>query len=778
MMRRIRAFISQVMTRPWSPGRRSAGWIYFAATTSMFAVTLWYLWRIPNNFYGMYGNIDGYWAAWNLKGLADWSAPVDMSPFNPLSGLGSQFLPNLPWLNPGALVFSLPIHRDIAYLLSYAIYFLELSLSLIVLCRAFKLSPILSALASQSYALILFPPWHGYFSALPWYSLAPVNAHLVAVCNFMLVALLRLGNRSNRENLIWGLVILALAVSGFVSAPITFVTYAPAYGLVYISVLAVERPGRRALGWTFGTLLAVAMIFIFGGAIDYLAATAANSSRAFDYPRFLWPGLALLDWSFWRDLWKSADMCSQGQFLLCFGYPLLSWIHVLAIYSAVIEIVDRKSPLRGAAYGLIVLILSIHAYHLLASKSVLGPLQVVSTPFLWWSSYAFVAVFAATLAGRIAAFVWRLGHLRSTGPRPSTGIAQTILALGFAAALLLAVPGFAYVVWKKAIQPHLPERGAFEVRGPLGHSRIRAPHVGAVTKYLIDHASISPGASFRGYVVTSFGDHRGSVSRALDRVSTKRTTQLYEESRALLDQHFGNMYQDTDLWRFGIPTFEEYGQWITKRMLLFSKLAFTENGDEMVPFLLRALRPDFEILQSLGVRFVISDSTLDLHGAELRAEDNAPDFGSIYLYELPHPNLGTFSPMDFVAAKSLTDSVRQMKALGTSIGQVVVAQRKPDDVFVAPSDAELRFERDGFRLIANSPGKSYLLIPVQYSRCWVIADGSKGGDSISLERANAVITLVGFRGHVDARFKLVFGPPGSSSCRKQDAEDHDSSASH
>ena len=738
----------------------------------MIAVTLWCLWRMPNTFLGMYGNFDGYWAAWNLKGLMEWSSPIDMSPFNPLSGLGSQFLPNLPWLNPGALVFALPIHRDVVYLLSYAIYFLEVSLSLIVLCRAFKLSPMLSALAAQGYALILFPPWNGLFGSLTWYSLAPVNAHLVSVYNLMLAALLRLGSRSNLGNLMWGLVILLPAVSGFVSAPITFITYAPAYAVVYLSALAVHRPGWRALRWIAGTLLAVALIFHFFGAIDYLAATATNSARDFDYPKFLWPGLALLDWSFWRDLWKSADMCGNPQFLLCFGYPLLSWIHVIAIAGAIAEIVDRNSPARGAAYGFVIFVLMMHAYHLLSAKLLLGPLHVISTPYLWWTSYAFVAVFSATLVGRIATFVWRPRKGALKGRVGSADFQQTTLSIGLVATILLIGPGSASVLWKMKIKPDQPVRGGFETRGPLGHSRIRTPKLGNVTNYLIDHASISPGATFRGYTVTFLGDRRGSVSTALGETSTRRTSTLYEQSRDLLDRHFGNMFQDTDLWRFGIPTFEEYGQWVTKPMLLFSKLAFAEDGDEMRVFLLRALRPDFEILQSLGVRYVISDIALNIQDSKLRAEDSATGFGSIYLYELPHPNLGTLSPRDFAVAASFADSVRQMKALGSRIGQIAVARRRPVGDFVAPSSAKLQLERDGFRLIADSPGKSYLLIPLQYSRCWLPAKGSKGMETVTLERANAVITLVGFSGHVDARFKLMFGPPGSSSCRKRDAEDY------
>lgn len=757
-----------------SPARGSNTKLYLVATALMLAVTMWCLWRVPNTYFGMYGNFDGYWAAWNLKGLGEWSSPVDMSPFNPLSGLGSQFLPNLPWLNPAALVLVLPMHRDVAYVLSYVIYFIEISASLIFLCRTFRMSALLSAVASQVHALVLFPPWPAFFTSFTWLSLAPVNAHLIAVCNVLLGAFLHLGRRSDRENTLWALLILALTVSGFVSAPITFVTYAPAYGLIYVSVLVTERPGRRALLWIGATLAAVAGILVLSGTAEYLMATAANSARIVDYPRFLWPGIGLLDWSLWRELWNSADMCGRQQMLLCGGYPLLTTVHLLAVAGAFVEIVVRGSPMKGVGYGFLLLMVLVHFYHLLSGKLVLGSLHVISTPYLWWASYAFIAIFVTMFVARLASWIWRAIQRWSADMTLPARWSRTRASAGAAAIVLLATPAACLVIWKQSIGPVQPGRSAFEVRGPLGHSRIRTPHVGAVTRYLLDHGSVAPGAAFRGYTVTALGDPRGAVAKALGSAATLRTAHLYEDSRALLDRHFGNMFQDTDLWRFGIPTFEEYGQWITNQMLLFSKLAFTQHGDSIIPFLLRVLRPDFDILQSLGVRFVITDARLGVPGATLRAEDAAPGFGSIYLYELPRPNLGTLSPEIFEVTESFADSVRQMRMLGSRINEVAVVNQRPEQPFVPASKAELRLERDGFRLIASSPGRSYLLLPIQYSQCWTVDGGSNGTSAITLQRANAIASLVGFQGDVDVRFRFEFGPPGSSRCRKGDAAEYDS----
>jgi hypothetical protein len=66
----------------------------------------------------MYGNDEGIWAAWNLRGIFEWTRPLDLTPFKPLSRMGSTFLLNAPWLNPAALALPLPLPQQVRYLVS------------------------------------------------------------------------------------------------------------------------------------------------------------------------------------------------------------------------------------------------------------------------------------------------------------------------------------------------------------------------------------------------------------------------------------------------------------------------------------------------------------------------------------------------------------------------------------------------------------------------------------------------------------------------------------
>src|SRR5258706_13345658 len=220
--------------------------VYWVPATLLHLVLAWALWHTPNALYGMYANDDGMWAAWNVEGILQWGRFLDLSPFNPLSGMGSMFLPNLPWLNPAAASLALPLARDLTYLISYTIYYVEIFVSIAVLARTLGLSPIRSSCVAQFYLLILFPPISVVFDMFSWYSLAPVNAHLLAVANLALACFVSLGKGTDVRNIALAAVAVALIFIGLFSAPITFLTYAPVYATAALAFVVWERWTARA----------------------------------------------------------------------------------------------------------------------------------------------------------------------------------------------------------------------------------------------------------------------------------------------------------------------------------------------------------------------------------------------------------------------------------------------------------------------------------------------------------------------------------------------------
>lgn len=223
----------------------------------------WY--RLPESIWGVYSLVDGRWAAWNTEFILRWAKFLDLSPFNIFSGMGSMFLPNLPWLNPGAWPLAWPLARMERFAVSYTIYLIEIAASIVLLARVLGLGRAASHVAAQLHVLFLFPPFSQYFLALPWYSLAPVNAQLAAVMNCLLALTLVIGRLSRAANLAGAGGIVSLTLIGILSAPMTVITYVPVYVLFGAVLVLGREPTRRRLLWKIGAWLVTACIlFVLG----------------------------------------------------------------------------------------------------------------------------------------------------------------------------------------------------------------------------------------------------------------------------------------------------------------------------------------------------------------------------------------------------------------------------------------------------------------------------------------------------------------------------------
>src|SRR6516164_7446280 len=163
---------------------------------------------------GLYGPVDGDWAKWNVEATLHFSKIFDLSPYNMLAGMGSMYLPNLPWLNPGALALALPIEHSAKSIVSYMIYAAEIAGSIVLLARVIGFSWLTATVGAQLYLYVLFPPFLEVFQTYNWHSLAPYYAHLIAVLNAALGALLMCGRGGDwRHNLLLAACIFALFIS-------------------------------------------------------------------------------------------------------------------------------------------------------------------------------------------------------------------------------------------------------------------------------------------------------------------------------------------------------------------------------------------------------------------------------------------------------------------------------------------------------------------------------------------------------------------------------------
>ena len=161
------------------------------------------LWIVPDHLFGMYGNIDGKWGAWNARSILDWSSFLNFSPYSPLTGTGTLFLPNLPWLNPGALALGIPAAIEYKYLFSYLIYLIELTVPMYLVFSELEIKKEYAFMAVLLYLSFFFIPYNSISGVPSWYSLGPFYCHQAAAMNLATVALLRCGKFTLRISLVW-----------------------------------------------------------------------------------------------------------------------------------------------------------------------------------------------------------------------------------------------------------------------------------------------------------------------------------------------------------------------------------------------------------------------------------------------------------------------------------------------------------------------------------------------------------------------------------------------
>ena len=104
-------------------------------------------------------------------------------------------------------------------------------------------------------------------------------------------------------------------------------------------------------------------------------------------------------------------------------------------------------------------------------------------------------------------------------------------------------------------------------------------------------------------------------------------------------------------------------------------------------------------------------------------------------------------------------------------GAKTVVADEPLDTggLVAATGVRLTYETYGFHIQADSAGRSILVLPPQFSRCW----SAQGSGSPHLFRANLMQLGLEFSGKLDARLIFRYGPLFASACRLGDIADID-----
>ena len=733
----------------------SAIWGYLAAyLVALLSLTA--IWFRYSDF--LYIGRDADLSLWLGKAYVNWARPLDVTAMNPFQGMTSMLMAINPWFNPAAWIFQTDVPEIAKQVVSFIIYFTEVTLSTFALGMALGFAPWFAFAGSLWLVVLLFPPLNFVFGLLGWLATNPLYGHTITLSNLLLVALINIGAERHAKRsfgyrlafnwllatCIFFLILLSVLAAPFYNGGMLLGSLLLAGVIFFSSTSSQQLLWRLAAGiYVLGCCAALHFPEFFAGARDY---SARFSGPAGFLPAFHWST------EFDPDLIARArdELCAWG--LLCdrlTQWPLAltgsRWLQVAIILGGIVVAIRTQPPLAriGALFSVlwtVLMLVWIGASLGIIAALPLSPLYVYLMMYPFWALFSLyvgvtvLEISAAALPARI----------------------QSAATLRVLAAICL-VP-LAFVAF------HAGRAALFKQRGP--QLRVHSP----ITEILEREISLRPGQAFRGSVATLLGSP-GSALRQRLLESAGRPLQAGEFEKFLqrLALDTGSSHDLLDLWWRDIPTLSEYGQGLSKPLMFYiSNVLNAPQDAQDLNFAFPRLA-NIDVLRAMGVRFAITDLALPAP-ASLARTVPLKDGIDLHLYELPHPNIAGFSPLKVsgeISPAELSERIRANPALLESEAFANAAATTRQLVPVQRS--HMIFERGAVHVTAASAGTSALLLPVQFSHCFRLLP--EQADGIQVLRANLIHTLILFTGDLDTRLKWEFSFWRNSDCRLRDAED-------
>jgi hypothetical protein len=279
---------------------------------------------------------------------------------------------------------------------------------------------------------------------------------------------------------------------------------------------------------------------------------------------------------------------------------------------------------------------------------------------------------------------------------------------------------------------------------------------------IIDHLNraigLRPGAAFRGNEATiDFADGPAAVDYT-----------LMHRNNGQRQHETGNDSRLAGLWHYAIPTMYQYFTFITAPYYLVLTEFLSRPQDVQTRSGLLLTQVDARMLKLWGVKYLVTDRAIDA-GKDVVSLP-LTEGRSVHLIELDGVNLGDYSPTEVRRVADFHSGLVLMhdpQFDGRNTVVTDVTDPAIEGPLVAASGASLTYETYGFRIKARSEGRSVLVLPAQFSRCWTV----EGSGAPRLFRANLMQLGLQFSGALDARLVFRHGPLFANACRLQDFED-------
>ncbi|HLY75139.1 MAG TPA: hypothetical protein VKU80_13545, partial [Planctomycetota bacterium] len=653
----------------------------------------------PRNRTYLLNEYDGAFYRTVVKLQSEWGSRAPRLSGNPAAALGNSLFCVQTLYSPSHAVGALLGGGEVRAEALYTVLALELFLSVVVLGACLRLDRTCTLGGAWIFVLGSLP----FVDRIQWYPLAriaPVLFEFIAAQLLMIAAFARIGKSDLRGTLLAFVGLAAPLVWAVACAPIGLILCVPPLGILFL-LLIFAADDRRERHFKLGSLVLLGLLSLptfapyFLGCFLYSVPTFFSGELENDRLAFSWiSGLFRRGGSMWIFM------------------PFVA----LSLAGGVRAFLHASGGLLTIALGTL---LQFGIFLALGLVIVVGRLAYLGPSPLYFEVYAwpfYSLLIASLLLGGLERLVQPvLRRLGRAGEFLTPMVAIPVVALLASFVIHTPVPrGMPYPPEKTPLVEHL-------------ESQLRLRH----------------GAPFAGSVATFSG------------LSGKTTYRWLEinESDISLAMRTGNDLRAMGLWYFDIPTLHEYNQCMTPAYYLLLSRLLARPEDRQMRSIMLLTRPRPTYLASLGVRYVLTDLVLNHTATTLDRTDSVT---GLQLYELAHPNLGDYSPTILSVEPRARRALERLQAADFAFENEAVVERAPGTELVKATQARLTVERDGWVVEAVSPGRSLLLLPLQFSHCLDLE--VRSGSDVRLERVNLMQAGVLFSGTLNARIRFASGP--------------------
>lgn len=271
--------------------------------------------------------------------------------------------------------------------------------------------------------------------------------------------------------------------------------------------------------------------------------------------------------------------------------------------------------------------------------------------------------------------------------------------------------------------------------------------------------STVPGDPFKGRVMTFTGMNLPSGIDWSD---------LQDWDYLVSIPEFGTDFRKADLWLRNIPTLTEYSQTLSpiSYQLLITLLG--REGDNQTRNILTLRKIDLKALELLGVKMIVTDEPQEDLQIVASVEGATTSY---FLYKLRNANLSGFSPTNARLGVNPKEALEIMKSKSFNPRkEVLIAKSNLDTNLKTIYSSNIRVLKNGYEVNAKSRGKSILVLPIEYSSCFVAKENNVAESSFEVLPVNFGLMGIMFDQEVNLTLDYQFGLGKNMNCRLRDME--------